>query len=117
MKATGVRRLVHMSALKAAPDAVAMIIAKGSDVNARNNAGDAPLHIAVRQGLRPQGEGLLLAKADIFASNVRGDSPLSLALTAAGGPIEWLFTSQTMASRDANGDAPLLGFAPVRKEG
>jgi uncharacterized protein len=93
--------------LKAGPDAVAMIIAKGSDVNARNNAGDAPLHIAVRQNLRPQGEALLLAKADIFASNVRGDSPLSLALTAAGGPVDWLFTATTMAARDANGDAPL----------
>ncbi len=93
--------------LKAAPDAVAMIIAKGSDVNARNNAGDSALHIAVRQSLRPQGEALLLAKADIFASNVRGDSPLSIALTAAGGPVDWLFTPATMASRDANGDAPL----------
>jgi uncharacterized protein len=93
--------------LKATPDAVAMIIAKGSDVNARNNAGDAPLHIAVRQGSRPQGEALLLAKADIFASNVRGDSPLSLALTAQGGPVEWLFTPATLAARDANGDAPL----------
>ena len=93
--------------LKAAPDAVAMIIAKGSDVNARNNAGDAALHIAVRQGLRPQGEALLLAKADIFASNVRGDSPLSLALTAPGGPVDWLFTASTLAARDPNGDTPL----------
>jgi hypothetical protein len=93
--------------LKAAPDAMAMIIAKGSDVNARNNAGDAALHIAVRQDLRAQGESLLLAKADIFSPNVRGDSPLSLALTATGGPVDWLFTAATMASRDANGDAPL----------
>ena len=81
--------------LKAAPDAVAMIIAKGSDVNARNNAGDTALHIAVRQQLRAQGEALLLAKADIFAANVHGDSPLSLALTAPGGPVEWLFTPAT----------------------
>jgi uncharacterized protein len=93
--------------LKAAPDSVAMIIAKGSDVNARNNAGDAALHIAVRQGLRPQGEALLLAKADIFTSNVKGDSPLSLALTAPEGPVDWFFTPVTMASRDANGDTPL----------
>ena len=93
--------------LKAAPDAVAMIIAKGSDVNARNNAGDAALHIAVRQGFRPQGEALLLAKADIFATNVRGDSPLSIALTASGGPIDWFFTPTTIAAKDANGDTPL----------
>jgi hypothetical protein len=93
--------------LKASPDAVAMIIAKGSDVNGRNNAGDSALHIAVRQNLRPQGEALLLAKADIFTSNVRGDSPLSLALTAQGGPTDWFFSASTMASRDANGDTPL----------
>jgi uncharacterized protein len=93
--------------LKAAPDAVAMIIAKGSDVNARNNAGDSPLHIAVRQGLRPQGEALILAKADIFSTNVRGDSPLSLALAAPGGPIDWVFTPATLAAKDANGDTPL----------
>ena len=93
--------------LKAAPDAVAMIIAKGSDVNARNNAGDTALHIAVRQQLRAQGEALLLAKADIFAANVHGDSPLSLALTAPGGPVEWLFTPATLAARDPNGDTPL----------
>lgn len=93
--------------LKAAPDAVAMIIAKGADVNARNNAGDAALHIAVRQGLRAQGEALLLAKADIFAANVRGDSPLTLALSAPGGPIDWIFTSNTIMARDPNGDTPL----------
>jgi uncharacterized protein len=93
--------------LKADPDAMAMIIAKGSDVNARNNAGDSALHIAVRQNLKPQGESLLLAKADIFSPNVRGDTPLSLALTATGGPVDWFFTPATMASRDANGDAPL----------
>ena len=84
-----------------------MIIAKGSDVNARNNAGDTALHIAVRQQLRAQGEALLLAKADIFAANVHGGSPLSLALTAPGGPVEWLFTPATLAARDPNGDTPL----------
>jgi ankyrin repeat protein len=93
--------------LKAAPDAIAMIVAKGAEVNARNNAGDSALHIAVRQNLRSQGETLLLAKADIFSSNVRGESALSLALTAPGGPVEWLFPPATMASRDANGDSPL----------
>jgi hypothetical protein len=94
-------------ALEAAPDEVALIIAKGSDVNARNNAGDTALHLAVRGGLRPQGEALLLAKADIFASNVKGDSPLSLALTAPGGPMDWFFTPSTLAAHDANGDTPL----------
>ena len=92
---------------KATPEAIAMIIAKGSDVNARNNAGDTALHIAVRQNFQSQGEALLMAKADIFTSNVRGDSPLSLALTSPGGPVEWFFIPATMGLRDANGDTPL----------
>jgi ankyrin repeat protein len=94
-------------ALKASPDAIAMIVAKGADINDRNNAGDAALHLAVRQGLRAQGEALLLAKADIFNANVKGDSPLTLALTASGGPVDWFFTPATIAARDTNGDTPL----------
>ena len=93
--------------LKASPEEIALIIAKGADVNARNNAGDTALHLAVAKDYRGQGETLLLSKADIFSSNVRGESPLSIALTAPGGPIDWLFNATTMAARDANGDAPL----------
>jgi ankyrin repeat protein len=93
--------------LQAPPEAIALIASKGGDPNARNNSGDAPLHFAVRKNWRVQGEALLAAKADIFASNVKGETPLSLALTSAGGPVDWLFNSQTIAARDAYGDTPL----------
>lgn len=99
---------LHVAVAKEAhPQAIAFIASKGGDPNARNNAGDSPLHLAVRRNLRTQGEALLAAKADIFASNVRGETPLSTALTAPGGPVDWLFNSQTIAARDAYGDTPL----------
>ena len=93
--------------LKAPQAAIALIVSRGADVNARNNSGDTPLSIAVRRNLQEQGEALLAAKADIFASNVKGETPLSIALIAPKGPIEWLFNSNTVGARDANGDSPL----------
>jgi len=93
--------------LKAPSTAIALIVSRGADVNARNNSGDTPLAIAVRRNLQEQGEALLAAKADIFASNVKGETPLSIALTSPKGPVEWLFNSSTVGARDANGDTPL----------
>ncbi|HTX72841.1 MAG TPA: ankyrin repeat domain-containing protein [Rectinemataceae bacterium] len=93
--------------LKASPDCIALLVSRGADPSARNNAGDTALHIAVRQNLKEQGEALLLSKADIFASNDHGETPLSLALTARPGPVDWLFTPATLALRDSNGDTAL----------
>lgn len=93
-------------ALMASPRAIALIAERGADVNARNNAGDSPLHLAVRKNWKAQGEALLQAKADIFASNVKGETPLSIAL-ASPVPVDWLFNSQTIIARDAYGDTPL----------
>ena len=93
--------------LKASPAVIDLIVAKGGDVNSRNNAGDTPLHLAVRQGLRIQGEELLASKAYIFAANAKGETPVSIGLTAAGGPLDWLFNSAVVAARDRNGDTIL----------
>ncbi len=93
--------------LKASPQSIALLVSKGAEPNARNNAGDTALHLTVRQNLKEQGEALILAKADIFVANVRGESPLSIALTARGGPIDWLFTADTVTARDANGETCL----------
>ena len=85
-------------------DVVSLILARGADPNVRNNAGDNALHIAVRNNLEAQGLLLLNAKADIFAQNVAQESPVSLALTARGGPYDWFFTPAVLAARDTNGD-------------
>lgn len=98
---------LHLAvSLQASPQAIAIISSRGADVNARNNAGDSPLHLAVRKNWRAQGEALLQAKADIFASNVKGETPLSIAL-ASPVPVDWLFNSQTIVARDTYGDTPL----------
>jgi len=99
---------LHLAVLLRAPqNALNLIISKGADVNSRDNAGDTPLLIAVRHNYQVQGEALLAGSADIFASNVKGQTPLSVGLTQESGPVEWLFTPATIAARDANGDSPL----------
>ena len=98
---------LHLAvALQASPQAIALIASRGADVNARNNAGDSPLHLAVRKNWKAQGEAILQAKADIFASNVKGETPLSIALASVL-PVDWLFNSQTIVARDTYGDTPL----------
>ncbi|MFZ4616095.1 MAG: ankyrin repeat domain-containing protein [Rectinemataceae bacterium] len=94
-------------ALKASQPAISLIVAKGGEVNARNNVGDTALHMAIRLGQRPQGEALLVAKSDVFVQNSKGETPISLGLSAAGGPLEWLFNTSVIASRDKNGDTIL----------
>lgn len=91
-------------AMRGAPEVISLILARGADPNVRNNAGDNALHIAVRNNFEPQGVLLLQAKTDIFAQNVAQESPVFLALTAAGKPYDWFFTPAVMATRDANGD-------------
>jgi ankyrin repeat protein len=98
---------LHLAvSLQASPQSIAIIASRGADVNARNNAGDSPLHLAVRKNWKAQGEAILQAKADIFASNVKGETPLSIAL-ASPLPVDWLFNSQTIVARDTYGDTPL----------
>ncbi len=93
--------------LKGSGEIISLILSRGADPNTRNNSGDSALHIAVRENLEEQGRILLNAKADIFGTNTKGESPLVLGLEHAKGPLGWLFTPTTLAARDANGDSPL----------
>ena len=56
--------------------AVLALLRAGADVNARNHAGDTPLHHAVSQGNPFHVAVLLNAGADVNALNESGDSPL-----------------------------------------
>lgn len=64
---------------------VETLLAAGSPVNAANAAGDTALHIALRSGRLEYAPPLLKAGADIFLANGKGESPLAVAIAAAGG--------------------------------
>ena len=70
---------------RAALEAATLLIAKGVDVNAVNNAGDTALHLAARQLLASVVEFLVQQGAVINALNKRNETPLT-ALTPATRP-------------------------------
>lgn len=93
--------------MRCTPEVAKLILSKGADPNVRNNAGDGPLHFAVRANLEALGAILLEAKADIFAANAAQETPLILALGAKPAPLDWFFTPKVVASADSYGDTPL----------
>lgn len=97
----------HALRLNAAVDTIAAMRLLGLDPSARNAAGDSALHMAVRDNQAKLGEALLLAGANPLAPNVRGQSPLTLALSASDGLRGWFFVPSVMAARDAEGNGPL----------
>ena len=80
-------------------------------VNARNNAGDTALTVAVRLNKSEAGELLLKRGADIFAANTAGESPLSLTFPGPGAdPAElrrWMLSAENLAVRDRVGNTAL----------
>lgn len=83
------------------------ILSLSEDVNARNADGNTALYLAVLKNRRKLGEMLLAKNADIFATNTKNRSPLSLALNAGGSVMDWLLTPQTIAAADGSGNTAL----------
>ncbi len=93
--------------LKAAPETIAVLHELGLDPSARNNEGDTALHLAARLNARVQGEALISAGSDPFSANTVGATPLSIALSAPGGPLPWFFSAGVLGATDAAGNGPL----------
>lgn len=55
------------------------LLAQGADVVRVNRTGDAPLHVASKNGHGALVEALLARGADVHTVNLNGDSPLTLA--------------------------------------
>ncbi|MDR1956254.1 MAG: ankyrin repeat domain-containing protein [Treponema sp.] len=86
---------------------IELILDKKALVNARNKEGDTSLHLAVRQNDQAVGELLLARKADIFAPNSKGESPLYQAFYASGGLRSWILTPETLKAKDGLGNTIL----------
>lgn len=88
-------------------DKIQYILSLMDNVNSQNARGDTALYLAVLKN-RPKLGALLLAKgADIFATNNKNLSPLSLALNSGGTVIDWLLNDNCVNARDGAGNTAL----------
>lgn len=83
------------------------ILSLMDNVNSQNAKGDTALYLSVLKN-RPKLGALLLSKgADIFATNNRNLSPLSLALNTGGSVMQWLLNDNSINARDGAGNTAL----------
>jgi ankyrin repeat protein len=68
-------------------DSLELLTSLGADVNARNQDGDAPLHIAVGGDRRLLTKRLIDLGADVDALDGQGRTPLSIATASGNQPI------------------------------
>ena len=108
--------MLHAAVNKNAdPAIIGKILAYDIPVNARNRAGDTALHIAARRNQREAGEKILArGEADIFSYNSAEESPLKISLTHPSGRLQWMFTPQTVESRNGLGNSMLHYVAQWR---
>lgn len=83
------------------------LLEKKCPVNTRDKLGNTPLHIAVSNNYREAGEILLANNADIFYSNVNGQSPIKLAMELTDGRESWMINSHTISAKDRAGNTLL----------
>ncbi len=72
---------LHEAAHTLSPS-VAVLLAVGADPNAKNRAGDLPIHLALKSGTEagPEATLALIAASDLSAPNQSGLTPLGLAI-------------------------------------
>lgn len=92
--------------LNSGTDIIYYLIEKKHPINTRDKLGNTPLHIAASENYKEAGEILLANNADIFYTNVKGDSPLKIAAVMDAGREEWMINSHTINARDGAGNTP-----------
>ena len=91
---------LHDAAREGQVAAMQALLARGNDINARDELSWTPLHWAANAGQKTAVECLLDHKADINALTTGGDTPLMLAIYQQRGPV-----IQTLLDRKAAPDA------------
>ncbi|ARF57621.1 ankyrin repeat domain-containing protein [Streptomyces gilvosporeus] len=113
---------LHLAAAHGSPEAVAALLARTADADARDDEGCTPLWHAVCHGAQANAALLLEAGADAWRSQLGGRSPGRLALTTALAPLFAglpgavpLTDEERAAQRDA--DERIAVFRGVGTEG
>lgn len=103
-------------------DAVELLLAKGADVNTKDNTGDTPLHYAAAYGYTNIGKELVAHMAKINIRNNLGETPLHTAVFWGHKEIiEFLLSyGADKTSKTKKGNTPLdyavdVGFAGIVK--
>lgn len=74
------RTLLHAAARGGCSDLVTRLTQLGAKMDARNSAGDTPLHLAIREGHREVADLLLDGELDPGVAGANGETPLFVAL-------------------------------------
>ncbi len=101
--------VLHVATMaKASADVIKFLVESGAPINERNKQGVTPLALAIDQKLDDHVVYYASLGADIFAEDMQGNSPLSLALASPEPEmLQTLITKQNIRDKDSGGNTPL----------
>ncbi|MCR5724479.1 MAG: ankyrin repeat domain-containing protein [Treponema sp.] len=101
--------VLHIATMaKASPEVIKVLVEAGAPVNERNKQGVTPLALAIDQNMDEHVVYYASLGADIFAEDMKGQSPLSLALAESTPEmLQTLITRQNIQSKDSAGNTAL----------
>lgn len=115
-----IARPLHAAALTGNTNIVKELLARGAQVNAKDNMGNTPLFYAVQnvynnKEMAEQKIQLLIASgADVNVKNTQGASPLHQARTADIAQL-LVDAGANLNAKDAQGNTPLMSFANLER--
>lgn len=107
---------LHIAAQINEADLVSFLVIKGADTEIRNNAGDIPLHTAIKRSSIDAAKVLAIVNGDIFEKDANSNMAIDLALAKGDEWYDAMITKQTGEVRDSNGQSIVHHFVSTRDE-